>query len=187
MLLMLQVSPDIVVLLLYFEGISRLMIVDLEAEKAVDSSKCLGIVSGHSQLRTTLGILGLICDLAFQPLHGLYAWRYRGMDKHRNGKIALGKLYGDHRQMLTDSLLGSCIGGLVALYLDSATVSQKMEMMSRFLVTKTHALITTGAYARKMVLLTRRRLLGCCAHVHGAKYKGLFYFDLPPRCPQMRL
>ena len=36
---MLQVSPDVIVLLLYFEGVSRLMIVDLEAEKHVDSSK----------------------------------------------------------------------------------------------------------------------------------------------------
>jgi len=70
---MLQVSPDVIVLLLYFEGISRLMILDLEAEKAVDSSKRLGIVSGYSQLRTALGIFGLICDLAFQPVHGLYA------------------------------------------------------------------------------------------------------------------
>ena len=101
---MLQMNPDVIVLLLYFEGISRLMIMDLEAEKAVDSSKCLGIVSGHTQLRTALGILGLICNFAFQPIHGLYAWRYRGMDKHRNGKIGFGKLYCDHRQMLADSL-----------------------------------------------------------------------------------
>ena len=36
------------------------MILNLETEKAVDSSKRLGIVSGYSQLRTTLGILGLI-------------------------------------------------------------------------------------------------------------------------------
>jgi thioredoxin reductase len=56
------------------------------------------------------------------------------------------------------------------LYLDSATVSQKMEMMSCFLVTKTHALIATGVSARK-IAFTRRRLLGYCAHVHGAKYK----------------
>ena len=68
---MLQVSPGVIGLLLYFEGVSGMMISDLEAEKAVDSSKCLGIVSGHSQLRTALGILGLIGDLAFQPLHGL--------------------------------------------------------------------------------------------------------------------
>ena len=101
---MLQVSPDIIVLLLYLEGVSRLMIVDLEAEKAVDSSKCLGIVSGHSQLRTALGVIGLIGDLAFQPLHSLYTWWHSGMDKHRNGKIGFGKLYCDHRQMLADSL-----------------------------------------------------------------------------------
>ena len=168
---MLQMNPDVIVLLFYFEGTSRLMILDLEAEKAVDSNKRLGIVSGYSQLRPTLGIFGLICDLAFQPLHGLYAWRHRGMDKHRNGKIALGKLYCDHRQMLTDSLLASCIGGLVALYLDSTTVSQEMEMMSRFLVTETHPLIATGVHSGKIVFLTRRSLLGYCVHVDGAKYK----------------
>ena len=112
---MLQMSPDIIVLLLYFDGISRLMILDLEAEKAVDSNKRLGIVSGYSQLRTTFGILGLIGDFAFQLLHSLYTWRYRGMDKHRNIKIALGEFYCDHRQMLADSLLASRIGGLVAL------------------------------------------------------------------------
>jgi hypothetical protein len=130
------------------------MILNLETEKAVDSSKPLGIVSGYSQLRATLGILGLIGDFAFQLLHSLYTWRYRGMDKHRNGKIALGELYCNHRQMLTDSLLASCIGGLVTLYLDSTTVSQEMEMMSRFLVTKSHALVATGVDAGKIVFLT---------------------------------
>ena len=68
-----QVSADVIVLLLYLEGVSGLMLVDLESEKAVDSGKCLGIVSGHSQLRTALGILGLVCNLAFQLLHGFYA------------------------------------------------------------------------------------------------------------------
>jgi hypothetical protein len=158
-------------LFLYFEGVSRLVIVNLEAEKAVDSSKRLGIMSGYSQLRTTLGILGLINDLVFQPLHGLYTWRHRGMDKHRNGKIALGELYCDHRQMLTDTLLTSCIRGLVALYLNSTTVSQEMEMVSRFLVTETHPLIPTGVHASNIVFLTGRRLLGYCAQGRGAKYK----------------
>src|SRR5271165_1179750 len=46
------------------------MILNLETEKIVDSSKRLGIVSGYSQLRTTLGILGLIGDLTLQLLHG---------------------------------------------------------------------------------------------------------------------
>src|SRR6516165_7664837 len=145
------------------------MIPDLEAEKAVDSSKRLGVVSGYSQLCSVIGILGLICDLAFQSLHVLYAWRGRGVDKHRNGKVALGKLYCDHRQMLSDSLLASGISGLVALNLDSTAVSQKMEMMSRFLVTETHPLIATDVHARKIVLLTRRRLLRKCAPVHGTK------------------
>jgi hypothetical protein len=75
----------------------------------------------------------------------------------------LGAFFVEVYQMPTDNLLASFIGGLVALYLDSATVSQEMEMMSRFLVTKTHALIATGAYARKVVFLTRRSLLGYCA------------------------
>jgi hypothetical protein len=168
---MLQVSSGVIVLLLYFDGVSRLMIVDLEAEKTVDSSKCLGVVSGHSQLRTALRILGIICNRAFQPLHGLYAWRHRGMDKHRNGKIAFRKLYCYHRQMLADSLLASRIGGLVALYLDSAAIGQEMEMMSRFLVTKAHTLIATGVYAGKIVFLTRRRLLGYCVQGYVAKYQ----------------
>jgi hypothetical protein len=37
------------------------MILNLETEKAVDSSKRLGIVSGYSQLRPALSILGFIC------------------------------------------------------------------------------------------------------------------------------
>jgi hypothetical protein len=93
------------------------------------------------------------------------------MDKHRNGKIALRKLYCDHRQMLTDCLPTSCIRRLVAMYLDSTTVNQEMKMVSRFLVTETHPLITTGVHACSIVFITRRRLLGYRAQAHGAKYK----------------
>lgn len=143
---MLQVSSGVIVLLLYLEGISSPMILDLEAEKTVDSSKCLGIASGYSHLRTAVGIFGFICDLAFQPLHVLYAWWHRGMDKYRNGKIASRKHYCDHRQMLTDSLTTSCIRRFVASYLDSTTVRQKTEMMSRFLMTETHSLIASLVY-----------------------------------------
>jgi len=128
------------------------MIADLEAKKAVDSRNRLGIVSSDSQFCTSLRILGIVCDFAVQPFHGLYARRRRGMDKHRNGKIPLRKPNCDHRQVLADSLLRSRIGRLIALYLDRAPVSQEMEMMSRFLVTKAHSLIATGVYARKMVL-----------------------------------
>jgi len=39
------------------------------------------------------------------------------------------------------------------------TVSQKVEMMSCFLVTKSHALIATSVYASKIGFLTGRRLL----------------------------
>jgi len=91
----------------------------LKRERYLDaSSKRLGIVSGYSQLRTTFGILGLIGDFAFQLLHSLYTWRYRGMDKHRNGKIALGELCGNHCQMLTNGLSANCIGGPARFYLD---------------------------------------------------------------------
>ena len=71
--------------------------------------------------------------------------------------------------MLADSLLASRTSGLVTLNLDSTAVSQKMEMMSRFLVTETHPLIATGVHARKIVLFTRRRLLRKCAPVQGTK------------------
>jgi hypothetical protein len=145
------------------------MILNLETEKAVDSSKRLGIVSGYPQLRTALGVLGLIGDLGFQSLDGLYAWRHRGMDEHRNGKIALGELYCDHRQMLADSVLASRIGGLVALYLDSAAVSKEMEMVGCLLVAKTHTLIATGIYALKMVFRVWRSLLSNCVQTPGAK------------------
>ena len=86
------------------------MILDLETEKAVDGTKRLGVVSGYSQFRTTLGVLGVICDFAFQMLHSLYTWRDRGMEKHRNGEIALGELCRDHCQMLTNGLLTNWIG-----------------------------------------------------------------------------
>jgi hypothetical protein len=158
------------ILLLYFDGVSCLMIVDLEAEKTVDSSKCHSIVSGHSQLRATRRIHGIIGDRAFQPLHDLYSWRQRVMDKHRNGKLAFRKLYCDHRQVLADSLLASRIGGLVALYLDRSAVDQEKEMMSRFLVTETHTLVATSVYAVKIVFLTRRRLLSYCVQGRVAKY-----------------
>src|SRR5215467_14706126 len=89
------------------------MVLDLESEKAVDSSNGLGVVSGHPQLRTILGVLGFVCDLAFQSLHVLYAWRDRGVDKHRNAKVALGKLSCDHSQVTKNSVFGSGIRGLI--------------------------------------------------------------------------
>ena len=49
---MLQVSPDAIMLFLYFDGVTRLMIADLEPEKAMDSCKRLGIMCDYSQLRT---------------------------------------------------------------------------------------------------------------------------------------
>ena len=79
-------------LFLDFEGVSRLMILNLETEKSVDSGKCFCIVSGYSQLSTMHGVFGLIRDLAFQSLHLLYSWRNRGMNEHGNGKVTLGKL-----------------------------------------------------------------------------------------------
>ena len=60
-------------LFLHLEGISSLMVLDLESEEPVDGSKCLGVVSGYWQLCTVLSILGLIGDLAFQSLQVLYS------------------------------------------------------------------------------------------------------------------
>jgi len=57
--------------------------------KAVYSGSRLGIASRYTQLRTARAILGCIHYLTLQPLHGLYAWRYRGMEKHWNREIAL--------------------------------------------------------------------------------------------------
>jgi uncharacterized membrane protein len=79
------------------------------------------------------------------------------------------KLYRDHCQMLTDCLLASCISGLVALYLDSTAVTQQMEVVGRLFVAKTHALIATGIYTRKMAFRVWRSLLSNCAQTRGAK------------------
>ena len=53
--------------------------------------------------------------------------------------------------MLTNGLLANCIGGSVRFYLDCAAVSQEMEVVGCLFVAKTHTLIATGIYARKMV------------------------------------
>ena len=145
------------------------MILNLEKEKAVDSSKRFGIVSGYSQLRTALGILGLIGNLAFQLLHGLYTWGQGGMDKHRNGKIALGELYRNHCQMLPNGLLANCIGGPGNFYFDCTAVGQEMEVVGCLFVAKTHTLIAAGIYARKMVLRVWRGLLSNCAKTQDAE------------------
>jgi hypothetical protein len=147
-------------LLLHFQRISSLMILDLEAEKAMDSRKCFGVVSGYPQLCTMLSILCLIRDLALQSLHVLYSRWIRGMYKHPNGKVTLGELHCDHRQVLADSLLACRISGVVTLYLNSTTIRKKMEMVSRLLVTKTHTLIATSFYGIRMFVLSGGRLLG---------------------------
>ena len=71
------------------------MILELETEKAVDCVSGLGIVSGYSQFRASIGILGLIGDLAFQLFHRLYpggtvAWINIGIENR------LGKTLCDH-------------------------------------------------------------------------------------------
>src|SRR6516165_5906298 len=93
------------------------------------------------------------------------------MDEHRYSKIALGKPNRDHRQMLTNSLLAFRVSGFVAVNLNSTTVSKKMEMMSCFLVTKTHTLIATSVYTLRMFVLSRRRLLSCRAKADLPKYQ----------------
>src|SRR5215469_4279259 len=148
------------------------MLLNLEAEKTVDSSKCLSVVSRYPQLRAVSSILGLIGDFVFQSLHGLNTWRDSGMDKHRYVKIALGKFNGNHRQMLTNSLLASSIRGFVALNLDSTAVCQEMEMMGRLFVTKAHSLVAPCIHARKMVLWTGAARLAFCADAEKAQNKA---------------
>ena len=116
-------------------------------------------------------VLCPIGDLAFQSLHVLYPRWYGRMDEHRYGEIALGKPKRDHRQMLTNSLLAFLISGLVAVNLNSTTISKKMEMMSCLLVTKTHTLIATSVYTLGMFVLSRRRLLSCRAKTDLPKYQ----------------
>ena len=157
---------------MFFEGISRLMILDLEAEKAVDSGKRLRVVSGYPELCAVRGVLGPVGDLAFQLLHGLHAWRDSGVNKHRYIKIALGEFYGNHRQMLTNSLLASSIRRFIALYFDSTAVCQEMEMMGRLFVTKAHSLVAPCIHARKMVLWTGAGRLAFCADAEKAQNKA---------------
>ena len=147
------------------------MILDLEAEKAVDSGKRLRVVSGYPELCAVRGVLGPVGDLAFQLLHGLHAWRDSGVNKHRYIKIALGEFYGNHRQMLTNSLLASSIRRFIALYFDSTAVCQEMEMMGGLLMTKAHSLIAAGVYAHRAFFLSRRTLLGYCARAQGPRYQ----------------
>jgi hypothetical protein len=114
------------------------MILNLEMEKVVNSRKRLGVVGGYSRLCAMLNLVCLVCDLVFHLLHVLYSWRNSGVNEHGNGKVTLGELYCDHRQVPTDNLLACRISGLVALYLDCTTIRKEMEMVSRLLLTKTH-------------------------------------------------
>ena len=61
--------------ILHFERVSRLLILDLEAEKAVDGSKRFGILSPNASLGVASCIFGLVGDLAFHPLHRLRVGR----------------------------------------------------------------------------------------------------------------
>ena len=69
--------------------------------------------------------------------------------------------------MLTNGLLANGIGGPVRFYLDCTAVSQEMEVVGCLFVAKTHTLIPTGIYARKMVFRVWRSLLAflCTTHV----------------------
>ena len=62
--------------------------------------------------------------------------------------------------MITNGFLALGVGCVITRYFDRSAIGKEMEVMGRPLVTKTHALIATGVYARKMVFLTRRSLLG---------------------------
>jgi hypothetical protein len=83
---MLQVSSGVIVLFLHLEGISSPMILDLEAEKSVNSSKRVDIARGYSHLRTAIGISALYVILTFNRFMsstpgGTVAWINIGMAK----------------------------------------------------------------------------------------------------------
>jgi len=131
------------------------VIADLEDKKAVDSSKRLSIMSGYSQLCTALGVLCLIRDLALLIASCPLSRRNRGMNKHRNGKVTLGKLCCDHQQVLTDSVLSRRIGCLIALNFYGTAVSQEMEMMGRLRVTERKSSVSVTALNASRGIIAR--------------------------------
>jgi hypothetical protein len=94
------------------------MLSDLEPKEAMNRGNRLGVMGSNAHLRATLSALGVVCYFAFQSLHRLHTRRRGSMNEHRDDKIALGKPARDHRQVTTNSVLGSGIRGLVALDLD---------------------------------------------------------------------
>ena len=62
--------------------------------------------------------------------------------------------------MIPNGFLASGVVCVIARYFDRPAIGKEMEVMSRSLVTKTHALIAARVDARKMVFLSRRSLLG---------------------------
>lgn len=62
------------------------MIVDLEVEKDVDSSKCIGIVSGHSQLRPAHGVSASLVFLGVECLDHDLAKALGGRQSRSHGK-----------------------------------------------------------------------------------------------------
>ena len=106
------------------------MVLDLKAKKVVNGDQCFRIAGSNSQLRAPVSVLGVICDFTLQPLHLPYTRRRGSMNEHRDGKIALPKPTRDHRQVTTNSALGSGIRGLVALDFDRTAIGEKVKVMS---------------------------------------------------------
>ena len=106
------------------------MVPDLEAKEIVNGGKCLGVMGRNSQLCTPSSVFGIVRDFILQPLHYLYARWCGRMNEHRDGKIALPKPTRDHRQVTTNSALGSGIRGLVALDFDRTAIGEKVKVMS---------------------------------------------------------
>src|SRR5262249_13198543 len=98
------------------------MLLDLEPKEVMNRGNRLGVMGGDSHLGATLSVFGVVCYFAFQSLYGLHTRRRRSMNEHRDGKIASRKPTRDHRQVTTNSVLGSGIRGFVALDLDRTTV-----------------------------------------------------------------
>jgi hypothetical protein len=62
--------------------------------------------------------------------------------------------------MIPNGFLAAGVVWVIARYFDRPAIGKEMEVMSRSLVTKTHALIAAHIDARKMILMSRRGLLG---------------------------
>ena len=71
--------------------------------------------------------------------------------------------------MITNGFLAIGVRRVITRYFDRSPVGKQMEVVGRLFVAKTHALIATDIYARKMIFRVGRSLLSNYAQTRGAK------------------